>query len=254
MFSDMDTTNVGDVARLAGITVRTLHHYDNIGLLTPSERQSNGYRGYTAADLSRLQEILTYRELGLGLDEIAGILDRPDGTTRTLVNARRRIDERIGRLHRIATALDEAIRAAKEGTTMTPEERLEAFGGFDPDEFTAETQERWGSTDAYAESSRRTPAYTPDDWKRQRSEAGDLDQRFLALMDAGIEADSEEAAILVDAHRAHITEWFYECTPEIHAGLGAMYVADERFGTNIDRAGDGLAGYLSAAIAARYAD
>lgn len=123
---------------------------------------------------------------------------------------------------------------------------------FDPEAYADEARERWGETDAYAESARRTGSYTPDDWQQVSSEANDVNQALLALMDAGIPADSADAAALVDAHRAHITKWFYTCSPEIHAGLGAMYVADERFRSYINRAANGLAEYLSAAIAARY--
>lgn len=135
---------------------------------------------------------------------------------------------------------------------MTPEERREAFGSFDPDRFAAEAPERWGSIDPYTESARRTSAYTAEDRHRQRPVAHDLDERFLSLVGTGIAADSEEAASLVDARRDHITRCFYEGTPEIHAGLGTMYASDERFRININEAGEGLAGYLSAAIAARY--
>lgn len=250
----MDTTTIGDVARLAGITVRTLHHYDDIGLLTPTERRPNGYRGYTDRDISRLQQILAYRELDLGLDEIARILNEPSDTIEALGTARRRIDDQLAKLHRIAAGLDAAIEAETKGTRMTPEERLEAFGDFDPDEFADEARERWGDSDAYRESVRRTSAYTPADWKRQRAETDEIYQALLTLMAADTPEDSPEAAALVDAHRGQITKWFYDCTPEIHAGLGAMYVADERFRTNINTSGDGLAEYLSAAIEARYAD
>jgi len=250
----MDTTTIGDVARLAGITVRALHHYDDIGLLTPTERRSNGYRGYTDRDISRLQQILAYRELDLGLDEIARILDAPPDSIEALGAARRRIDDQLEKLRRIAASLDAAIEAETKGTRMTPEEKLEAFGEFDPGEFAAEAQERWGHSDAYAESARRTSAHTPADWKQQREETDEIYGSLLALMAIDTPADSSEAAALVDAHRAQITRWFYTCTPEIHAGLGAMYVADDRFRNNIDESGDGLAEYLSAAIEARYAD
>jgi len=250
----MDTITIGHVARLAGITVRTLHHYDDIGLLTPSERRQNGYRCYTDADISRLQQILAYRELDLGLDEIARILDKPSDSVEALATARHRIDDQLEKLRRIAASLDAAIDAETKGTRMTPEEKLEAFGEFDPDEFADEAEERWGGTDAFAESARRTAAYTPADWKRQRAETDAIYQELLALLANGIPADSPAAAALVDAHRASITKWFYDCTPEIHAGLGAMYVADERFRSNINASGDGLAEYLSAAIEARYAD
>jgi len=248
----METTKIGDVARLAGITVRTLHHYDGIGLLTPTERRENGYRGYTDADISRLQQILAYRELDLGLGEIKELLDESSDAVFALEQARRRVCDQLGRLQRIAESLDATIEAEVKGTNMTPEEKLKAFGDFDPEEYAEEAAERWGGTDTYAESARRTDSYTADDWQQVSAEADGVNQGFLLLMDSGTPADSVEAAALVDAHRAHITKWFYECTPEIHIGLGAMYVADERFRTNINKAGDGLAEYQSAAIAARY--
>ena len=249
----MDTTTIGDVARLSGITVRTLHHYDDIGLLTPSERRPNGYRGYTDADISRLQQILAYRELDLGLDEIIRILDDPSDTVTALGQVRRRVDEQLARLTRIAASLDAALQSEKEGMPMTPEERLEAFGDFDPEEFADETEERWGETDAYRESARRTKAYTATEWQHHAAETDEIYQALLALKTDGVPADSAEAAALVDAHRQSITKWFYDCSPEIHAGLGAMYVADERFRTNINAHRDGLAENLSAAIQARYA-
>lgn len=250
----MQTTTIGEVARLGGITVRTLHHYDDIGLLTPSERRANGYRGYSAGDISRLQQILAYRELGLGLDEIGQLLDQRSSTADALRQARIRVEHQRVRLERIAAALDATIESETEGTTMTPEEKLEAFGPFDPDAYADEAWDRWGDTEAYAESARRTGEYTADDWQHLSSEAHDVNDALLRLIDAGIPADSAEAAALVDAHRAHITKWFYACSPEIHAGLGAMYVTDERFRTHINTAGDGLAEYLAAAIAARYRD
>ena len=248
----MDTTTIGDVARLAGITVRTLHHYDDIGLLTPTERRPNGYRSYTDRDISRLQQILAYRELDLGLDEIARMLNEPSDTIEALGKARLRIDDQLAKLRRIAAGLDAAIEAETKGTRMTPEEKLEAFGDFDPDEFADEARERWGDSDAYRESVRRTSAYAPADWKRQRAETDEIYQALLTLMATNTPEDSPEAVALVDAHRAQITKWFYDCTPEIHAGLGAMYVADERFRANINASGNGLAEYLSAAIEARY--
>ena len=248
----MESTTIGDVARFAGMTVRTLHHYDNIGLLTPSERRGNGYRGNTDADISRLQQILAYRELDLGLDEIQQLLDEPSDAVFALKQARHRIAEQVGRLQRIAESLDAAIGAETKGTNMTPEEKLRAFGDFDPAEYAEEAKERWGDSDAYAESARRTGSYTAVDWQQVSAEADEVNQGFLRLMADGTRADSTEAAALVDADRAHITKWFYECTPEIHAGLGAMYVADERFRTNINKAGDGPAEYQSAAIAERY--
>ena len=249
----MATTTIGDVARFAGVTVRTLHHYDHIGLLRPSERRENGSRGYTDADISRLQQILAYRELDLGLEEIRQLLDEPGDAAAALRGARRRVTDHMLRLQRIADSLDAAIEAETKGTNMTPEEKLQAFGDFDPDEYAGEAEERWGGTDAYAESLRRSGSYSAEDWKHLSAETDELNRGFLRLMENGAPADSAESDALVDAHRAHITKWFYECTPEIHVGLGDMYVADERFRTQINKAGEGLAEYQFAAIAARYA-
>jgi len=134
---------------------------------------------------------------------------------------------------------------------MTNEEMLEVFGGFDPSRYEEEVKQRWGDTEAYRESSRRTSRYTKADWERIKQEGAEINDAFLALRRAGVPATSPEAGQVAERHRAHISRWFYECTPEIHAGLGQMYVADPRFTGSIDRAGPGLAAYMSQAIAAR---
>ena len=128
----MDTLTVGALANASGVTVRTLHHYDNIGLLPASGRTNAGYRTYDESAVDRLRTILTYRELGLGLDEIAEVLaDDGDGVA-ALRSARRRTKQRITRLRAIERALDAAITADERGTTMTPGEKLSVYGDFDP--------------------------------------------------------------------------------------------------------------------------
>lgn len=247
------THTVGAVARLAGITIRTLHHYDEIGLLRPSARSDAGYRHYDAGDLERLQQILLLRELGLGLDEIVRVLDDPEYDRLTALRQQRsRLVLASTRTRRLIAAVDAAIAAAEEGRTMTPEESLEVFGDFDPAQYQAEAEERWGHTDAYRESARRTRGYTKADWQEIGVEADAINQAFIALMDAGVPAGDPAAAEVVDRHRDHISKWFYPCSEEIHRGLGVMYVADHRFTENIDRARPGLAAYMSAAISARW--
>lgn len=135
---------------------------------------------------------------------------------------------------------------------MDAKEALEVFGDFDPAEHDVEAKERWGGTDAYAQSAKRTAAYTKEDWKKIKAEAAAIDKRFVGLMADGVAPDDPEAGRVVDAHRNHISKWFYECSPEIHAGLGQMYTEDARFRSNIDKAGDGLAEYMTAAIASRH--
>ena len=245
------TQTIGTVARLAGISIRTLHHYDEIGLLAPGERSDAGYRLYADSDLERLQQILLLRELGLGLDEIARVLDDP-GYDRlgALIEQRRQLEQSRTRIDRLVAAVDRAISASQEGRTMTPEESLEVFGDFDPAQYEDEVKERWGDTDAYRESARRTKAYTKQDWLQIGVESDAINQAFIALMDAGVPVTSPEAKAMAERHRGHISKWFYPCSPEIHAGLGVMYVADPRFTKNIDKARPGLARYMSEAIAA----
>ncbi len=246
----MSTYTVGELASMAGVTVRTLHHYDEVGLLVPSDRTPSGYRIYDEEAVERLRAILTYRELGLSLDETTRAIDHD--TDEALRSARDRVYTQIARLERIATSITRSLTSVSQGDTMTPEEKLAVFGDFDPDEHTEEAQRQWGAGGAFEESIRRTATYGLQDWERIQAENDSIARRFVALMAEGIEAGSPEAAALVDEHRAHISRWYYECTPEIHTGLGQMYVEDSRFTDTIDTAGEGLAQYLATAIAARY--
>lgn len=235
---------VGDLAKLTGLTVRTLHYYDEIGLCSPSQRTDAGYRLYAGDDVVRLQHVLVLRELGMGLDEIgralAGAIDRGA----LLRRHRAALVEKRERLDRMLAALDRYERgdAPMDFKTM--------FDGFDPAEHEAEAKERWGSTEAYRESARRTKQYGPPEWEAIKREAAALGEQLATLMRAGVPADDPRAAAVIAEHRAHITRWFYPCTLEIQRGLGEMYVADERFTANIDRTAPGLAVYWRDAIRA----
>ncbi|HUU61419.1 MAG TPA: MerR family transcriptional regulator [Acidimicrobiia bacterium] len=242
---------IGALARLAGVTVRTLHHYHRIGLVVPEERTGGGYRLYGRSQVERLQEVLFFRELGFGLEEIRRIVDEPSyDRAAALARQRTLLVERAGHLQDLIEAVDGALDAEKRGTRMTNEEMLEVFGDFDPSQYEEEARQRWGDTEAYRESARRTSRYTKADWQQIGREGAEINAAFLALMKAGTPAADPAATAVAERHRAYISKWFYECSPEIHAGLGAMYVTDPRFTASIDRAGPGLARYMSEAIAA----
>ncbi|NKI44588.1 MerR family transcriptional regulator [Streptomyces physcomitrii] len=243
--------SVGQVAGFASVTVRTLHHYDEIGLLVPSRRGASGHRRYADSDLDRLQQILFYRELGFPLDQIAALLDDPGTDPRAHLRRQHRLlTERIDRLQKMAAAVENAMEARSMGINLTPEEKFEVFGDFDPDEYAAEVEERWGGTEAYEESRRRSASYTKEDWQRIRREADELTRRFLALMDAGEEPGSEAAMDAAEDHRQWISRNHYTCSYEMHTCLGEMYVNDERFTRTIDQAREGLAAYQREAILA----
>ena len=246
--------SVGAVARIAGVTVRTLHHYDEIGLLNPSGRTQAGYRRYGDADLDRLQRILFYRELGFGLDQIKTVMT--DGNADAIGQLRRQhalLNDRIGRLKRMAAAVEKAMEARQMGISLTPEERFEVFGEVDPDEHAAEAEQRWDDTHSYAESKRRVASYGKADWLRMRSEGEAVNERLVAAMRAGLPAASPEAMDAAEAHRQQISHWFYECSSEMHVGLAEMYVADPRFSATYEKVAPGLAQYLHDAIAANAA-
>jgi DNA-binding transcriptional MerR regulator len=246
--------NVGEVASLAGVTVRTLHHYDRIGLLSPSERTPAGYRRYTPSDLDRLHQVLVYRELGFPLEEIAILLDDPAADP--LAHLRRQLAllrDRLDRTRAMVAAVEKEMEAHTMGISLTPEERFEVFGEHDPSQYDAEVEERWGETDAYRESRRRTSSYTKDDWLRIKAEGADVERRFAEAMRSGLAADSEQAMDVAEEHRQHISRWFYDCPPEMHAGLGRMYVEDERFTAHYEQIAPGLAQYVSTAVQANAA-
>jgi DNA-binding transcriptional MerR regulator len=245
---------VGSVARMAGITVRTLHHYDEIGLLSPGDRSDAGYRRYDDADLERLQRILFFRELGFALDEIKTVMtDGGADASAHLARQHEMLLERIARLRRMAAAVEKAMEARTMGINLTPEERFEVFGDFNPDEHAAEVEERWGDTDAYAESARRTASYTKADWERMKAESAEPLNKLTSAMNAGLAPDSPAAMDGAEAHRQHIGRWFYDCTTEIHVGLAEMYVADPRFTATYEKVAPGLAQYLHDAIKANAA-
>ncbi|QLQ39486.1 MerR family transcriptional regulator [Micromonospora robiginosa] len=240
---------VGQVARAARVTVRTLHHYDEIGLLRPSGRTSAGYRRYDDADLDRLQLIRYYRELGFPLDEIAEILDDPAADPAAHLNRQHELlSGRIGKLQEMVAAIEHAMEARKLGIQLTPEERFEVFGDFDPDEHADEVERRWGDTEAYRQSQERAARYSKEDWLRNKEVNEDWGRRFASLMDSGAPADGPEAMALAEEHRQLITQWWYDCPLEMHTGLADMYVADPRFTAYFETIRPGMAAYLNEAI------
>jgi DNA-binding transcriptional MerR regulator len=244
---------VSRVARIAGVTVRTLHHYDDIGLLRPSGRTSGGYRRYDERDLERLRLILVYRELGFTLEEISAVLATADPAAH-LRRQHGLLVDRIERLRQMVTAIEYLLEAKTMGINLSPEEKFEVFGDFDPDAYEEEVRERWGSTSAYEESARRTAGYTKDDWLRIQRESAELMRRWLSALDGGVPATSEQAMELAEEHRRQISAHFYACSYEIQLGLAEMYLADPRFRAYYDDQRPGLAQYVHDAIEANAVD
>jgi DNA-binding transcriptional MerR regulator len=249
---DDDGYTVGAVARLAGVSVRSLHHYDQIGLLTPGDRNPAGYRIYSRPDLKRLQQILFYRGLGFTLDGIAAILADPGQDAHAHLRRQHRLlREQISRGQQMLAAVEKELEAGQMGIALTPEEQLEVFGTDQASgEWAQEAEQRWGDTEAWAQSQRRTAAYAKQDWLEIRAEVTAINTGFLAAMAAGIPADDPRAADLAERHRQHISRWFYECAYDLHRGLAELYLADQRFGRKYDDMAPGLAQYVRDAMLA----
>jgi DNA-binding transcriptional MerR regulator len=247
------TFAIGALARMAGVTVRTLHHYDEVGLLHPSGRSGAGYRQYTEEDVERLQQILFYRELELPLDQIRAVLAGEAGPAVHLRRQHRLVLERIERLEGLAQAIERTLEASQMDIKLTPEERLEVFGSHDPESHLAEAQERWGETAAWRESSRRTARYSKADWLRIKAE-GDAALRALAgAMGAGHAPGDTTSMDAAEAHRRHIETAFYPCSFDMHRGLAEMYLSDPRFTATFESVAPGLARFVHDAILANAA-
>ncbi len=245
---------VGEVAKLAHVSVRTLHHYDELGILKPSGRTESGYRLYSESDLELLQQVLLYKEIGLSLEEIRSLVADPKFDQRKALVAQRQSLSRQGaRVRAMIALVDRTMDAVGKPLKMTKKELFQVFGDYDPAEYEAEVEELWGGTDQYRESARRTKNYSKDDWARIKQEGSEIDQSIAALMGEGVTSDDQRVLDAVEKAREHIDQWFYPCSREMHAGLGLMYVSDPRFTATYEEIQPGMAQYMADATAANAA-
>ncbi len=239
---------VGQVAEQFGVTVRTLHHYDEIGLVHP-HRTASGYRVYTDDDLERLRHAVVYRRLGFPLEEIGPLLDDPHADVEAhLRRQRTAVMTRLDEMRDLVAAIDRALEARVNGNALTPDEQKELFGEGFSDEYAREAEQRWGDTDAWGQSRERAGRYGKEDWRRIAAEGEEVTVRLAALKRAGTPADSVQAMDAAEAHRAQIDRWFYEVDHRMHRGLADMYLADPRFTKTYDDREPGLAQYVHDAI------
>jgi DNA-binding transcriptional MerR regulator len=246
---------IGETAQLAKVSVRTLHHYDQLGILSPSARTKAGYRLYEPDDLSRLHRVMVFRELGFSLEEIGRIVTDPGFDQADALRAQRALlAEKVRRTQAMMKAIDAALAAAQGGREMGDQERTEMFGelfdGFDPAEYEEEVQERWGESDAYKQSAARTRRYTKTDWEQIKAEGDANTAEFIRLLDAGVAPHAPEALAAAAEKHAQLEKWFYDAPPEMFASLSDLWVNDQRFKKNIDKPREGLAEYERAAVRA----
>lgn len=237
---------VSEISKQAGISVRTLHYYDEIGLLQASMVNESGYRLYDDTALVRLQQILFLKEMGFELKRIKMIVEDEQYDMRKALEKQREILT-LKKVHmeNLITLIDKQL---KEGSEVV---ELEVFNTMAieklQDAYKEEVENRWGQTNAYKECKEKTKEYNQDKWKDVTAQGEAILKQFAAYKDE--KPSDEKVQELVEAWRNHISTHFYECTLEILEGLGAMYIADERFMKNMDQHGEGTTKLLSEAIA-----
>lgn len=247
----MKSYTVHEVAKMAGVSVRTLHHYHEIGILAPAARSAAGYRQYSEADLLRLQQILFYRELDVPLREIGRILDDDGFDLATALAAHR--DRLLGEQDRLARLLQtiERTLARLKGDTMalTDEELYEGFTKEERERYQREAREQYGAA-TVAASEERARRMSKEQWAALKKEGEEVARGLAALM--GRDPADAEVQALIARHHATI-EPFYHATAEIYRGLGLLYVESPEFRAYYDRYREGLADFMQAAMA-HYAD
>lgn len=233
---------VKEVSHLTGVSVRTLHHYDAIGLLKPSHLTEAGYRLYDDGALERLQTILMLRQLDFPLKEIRAILDAP------AFDPVEALDDQIRLLELQRERLDRMIRHARTiQKTGVMKMDFSPFDSREMDRYARAAKEKWGRTDAYREFEQKTAGASARELQASGDGLMDIFARMGLLRQgdpAGVEAQK-----LVEELQRYITEHYYTCTKQILRGLGQMYIAGDAMTENIDRAGgDGTAEFAHRAI------
>jgi DNA-binding transcriptional MerR regulator len=242
---------VSQLAKMAGVSVRTLHHYDHIGLLKPSARSEAGYRLYVERDLLRLQQILFYKELDLPLGEIRDILDDAGfDQVQALEEHRRLLQKRAERLERLIQTIDRTIQRITEDTMeLTDEELYEGFTKEQRERYQREAREMYDPA-LVEESERRVRKMSKEQWNAVKQEGDEVTRGIAALADR--DPGDPTVQRLIARHYAWI-EQFYPCSAEMYRGLGQLYTEHPEFRATYDRYRPGLADFMQKAMS-YYAD
>lgn len=237
---------IKEFAKLTGVSVRTLHYYDEIKLLEPAfVDEQNGYRFYDEKSLECMQEILFYRELDFSLKSISEILTSSNYNKQAALEKQKKLlILKKDRLEKIISAIDNAAKG--EIFDMNVFDNSDFIS--ERNKYAAEAKEKWGKTAAYKEYEKKSSAYSKEKYNELNSAISDIFGEFAECFRSGEKAYDANTQALVKKLQDFITENYYRCTDEILAGLGKMYIADERFKTNIDSHGSGTAEFVSAAI------
>lgn len=234
------------LAKLANTSVRTLHYYDEIGLLSPSRVSRNGYRQYDEPELLKLQQILFFRELDFSLADIKRILSSPYfDMAAALADHRQLIELKRKRLTKLLTTIDQTIKKLNHKTTMSDEELYDSFKDEEMKEYAEEAKERWGNTEAYKQSQARVSKMTKAEMAKLKEDGKKHTQAIADAMDLGVDSP-EVQALIKKSHEG--VNFFYDCSLEMFRNLGQMYVDDPRFTAYYEKFRPGMAVFMRDAI------
>lgn len=239
-----DELTVGHVARLLGVTVRTLHHWDEVGLAKSSQRTASGYRSYSGGDLERLRRIVAYRESGLSLDAVREVLDDPGAEIAETLRAQRsRLAERIDELQRLDDRLEKMTEAHERGILLSDEEQAETFGAdWDPTG-PGQARQLWGGSLQWAQFAERSAARSKSEWRALSEAMSALQVDLGEALARGVEPGAPEADALAERHR-ELFSHFFPLSREMQVCLGRMFESDAGFAAHYDGIRPGLASWF----------
>lgn len=241
---------VKEVAKLCGVSVRLLHHWDYVGLVSPSSRLPNGYRLYSSQDVKRIQQALLYRETGMSLEKIKELLDSSESEEKHLRLQLELLEGVSAQLQRKINAVHQMLEDHMKGKTLTIEEKAALMGKDWLPEWEAEAKEKWGATDDWKETQSNLSKMTDKDWQAHREAMQAIEEKMSKLHTEGILPDSEQALALIEEYRKICSEHHFEITHSKHVLLGRMYVSDSRFKDYYEKYSTGFAQWVRAAIEA----
>lgn len=241
---------IHELARLAGVSVRTLHYYDEIGLLSPARREDNGYRYYTEKELLKLQQIIFFRELDFDLKRIQKVLDSPRFDAQEVLADQKELlrlkQERLGKLIRL---IDKTMKNMKDGKAakITEKDLRECFAAGKYEEYKQEAEERWGKENIWR-SENIVKGMSKEQLEKLKTEGDAINRALVENMAKG--AGSPEVQEVIGRHFRHIIQFYDPSWPllAIYRGLGKMYVEDPRFRANYAKYHPGLPEFMRAAM------
>lgn len=245
-----EVRTIGDVAGELGVSVRTLHHWDALGVVSPSDRTRGGYRAYLPMDVARARRVLLLRDLGVPLADVADLLAAGSQERRAeLVRRRDELVATIERLQQVAAAVESVLAADEHGVLLDAEEARDAFGpAWDP-AWSAGARERWGETAQWAEYAERSAGRDAQDWRAVVAAAGEVLEEMACARIDGVDPADERAIALAERHRAAMGEFFH-VTPSMHVLMARMYAAEPGWSDSFERVQEGLTAWLRDAVEA----